>query len=417
MRKLFCLLAFLLLLPLFAVISYAQHNYRFDPEKIYMFDTNIAVHTDGTISVTENITLNVKHDKIRRGIYRDFPNLYSERPAPLSLEMDGRTHPFFTEKHGRNIRINFGNDDYISQGVHTYTFKYNYTGAINFRKNYDEIYWNVTGNDWDFPIDKAKVQIFFPPEVNVLKDGISLYTGAAGSKANDTVSTGYLSYETIRPLYSHEGLTIAVPFEKGAVTPPKGLNKFIDAIPLIILALVVLISIILFTYFFITWIAVGIDPSYKIAPQYQPPQGMSPAFMKYLCNNEKIDSDMFACSILRLAMEEYIQIKQLNKKEVELTLLKEDTDKLSEDEKIVIKNLFKDSKTYTLEPYSSNDLFTTITSETYKLFSDNAKLYIKRNTSYINFAAVLLTLSALLPFLYIVTKSVLSFFNYDLPDL
>lgn len=418
MKNFYSLLKILLFIPFFAVFANAQINPEYDPEKIYLFDCGIVVNTDGTISVTETITLNARHEQIRRGIYRDFPNTYSEKPIPLSLKMDGKEHPFFTEKTGRNMRVNFGNDDYISQGVHTYIFKYNYEGAINFHKNYDEIYWNITGNNWDFPIDKAKVNISFPPEIKVLKDGISLYTGKFLSKANNTVATSDFSFETTTPLAPYEGITIAVPFEKGVIAPPQAISKVINSIPLIILALVVLISIILFIYFIITWIAVGIDPVYKIVPQYQPPQGVSPAFLKYLYTNGTINADMFACSILHLAMQGYIQIKQSDKNKVELTLLREDTDKLPEDEKIIIQNFFSTSKTYTLKPYSAHGLFAIIKSQTEKIFAYNAKPYIKENASYINFACRLLTISILLPALFVLAKGiVLCLFNYDLPDL
>ena len=141
MKRLFLLI----LLFVCPYLIFAQNYSYNNQEKIYLFDVKVAVQENGEIQVTENITINAKHQKIRRGIYRDLPDSLQENAKPISLTMDGKTHPFFTEKQGRFLRVNFGNNDYISQGKHTYSFTYNYTGAINFFKDYDELYWNVTG--------------------------------------------------------------------------------------------------------------------------------------------------------------------------------------------------------------------------------------------------------------------------------
>ena len=70
MKNFYSLLKILLFIPFFAVFANAQINPEYDPEKIYLFDCGIVVNTDGTISVTETITLNARHEQIRRGIYR-----------------------------------------------------------------------------------------------------------------------------------------------------------------------------------------------------------------------------------------------------------------------------------------------------------------------------------------------------------
>ncbi|MBQ2312993.1 MAG: DUF2207 domain-containing protein, partial [Elusimicrobiaceae bacterium] len=133
MKKLLLFVSFFVfsVCSVFAEISY-------DPEKIYLFDAKITVQQNGEIQVTEDITLNAQHIKIRRGIVRDLPNSIAEHAHNISLTMDGEKHPFFTETHDGSLFINFGNDDYISKGKHTYSLTYSYVGAINFFQDYDE---------------------------------------------------------------------------------------------------------------------------------------------------------------------------------------------------------------------------------------------------------------------------------------
>ena len=71
--------------------------------------------------------------------------------------MAGAPHPYFTERNGQNLRINFGDDNYISYGEHTYRLVYSMDRAVRFFDDYDELYWNVTGNEWNFPIAFASL--------------------------------------------------------------------------------------------------------------------------------------------------------------------------------------------------------------------------------------------------------------------
>ena len=379
---------FLLILLFVCPYLVSAWNYSYSSEeKIYLFDVKVAVQENGEIQVTENITLNVKHQKIRRGIYRDLPDSIQESAKPVSLTMDGETHPFFTEKHGRFLRVNFGNNDYISQGKHTYSFTYTYTGAINFLKDYDELYWNVTGNDWDFTIDKAQIEITFPENTKVLEEGISLYTGKHGEKGKNAIQIRNFVFETTSPLSPKEGFTVAIPFEKGAVQKPVTQTKVVrnnvnnnvsnnvnNAVnnnvskPVSVAAPVhenifsklwfgiggifskpslsfIILLLILSIYCFVTWLMVGHDPFYPAVPQYKPPKDISPAFLCYLKGGSL--PKILTCTILSLAMKGNIKIEEQEKsflfmkyRKTVLFLQKKDMTELSRDEEILVLDLF-----------------------------------------------------------------------------
>ena len=120
-------------------------------ERILFFDARAYVNLDGSVSITENITVNVEHKEIRRGIYRDIP-LNAGEIVVENLKMDGYSHPYFEENINGGLRINFGDDRMISRGTHTYSLSYTVSDAVKPFSKYDEVYWNVTGNDWIWPI-------------------------------------------------------------------------------------------------------------------------------------------------------------------------------------------------------------------------------------------------------------------------
>ena len=352
-KYIFWVVAFFFI-PLCATLACAQTDFAaqsdFVPaaEKMYLFDSNIVVHADSSITVTERLVVNAQHQQIRRGIYRDLPLPRLGKITSISLTMDDETHPFFTEKIGKDLRINFGDDNFIAKGFHTYVLKYKFEDVIDFYKDYDELYWNVTGNGWNFSIDKAQAEVVLPPGAAVQEDGISLYTGKKGEKEENAVRTGYLTFETTAPLYEEEGFTIAIPFDKGVVQPPSLLKYLFSSYRFLISFALFLF---LCAYYFITWWKVGRDPFYVAVAQYEPPKGISPALVGFLRNENQCS--ISACAILNLAMKKIIEIKKedknivLRRKTTDAEL--PDEDHLPPEEKAVLEQLLFPSDTCVLD--------------------------------------------------------------------
>ena len=47
-------------------------------ERILAYDADIQVNADGSLDVSEHITVRAEGDQVRRGIYRDFPTRYRD---------------------------------------------------------------------------------------------------------------------------------------------------------------------------------------------------------------------------------------------------------------------------------------------------------------------------------------------------
>lgn len=123
-------------------------------ERILDYKVDIAIQADGSLDVTERITVNVEGNQIRRGIYRDFPTRYRDRYGNrvvvdlqvLDVQRNDQPEPWFTERLSNGIRINTGNDDLLpAPAEHTFTLRYRTTRQLGFFADHDELYWNAIG--------------------------------------------------------------------------------------------------------------------------------------------------------------------------------------------------------------------------------------------------------------------------------
>lgn len=129
-------------------------------ERIISFHSDIEVLANGDFEVTETIRVYAGGNQIRRGIFRDFPTLYLGDDgewyrAKLDIkrvQRDGHKEPYHTERRYDGLRIYIGDKEvFLEYGEYTYTIRYRTDRLMHFFEDYDEVYWNVTGNYWDFP--------------------------------------------------------------------------------------------------------------------------------------------------------------------------------------------------------------------------------------------------------------------------
>ena len=296
-------------------------------ELIHDYHSRIVVHQDGSMTVTERITVTAEGDKIKRGIYRDFPTVYQgpawtrvERPFRVTrVRRDGRAEPYHTERRADSLRIYIGEEgQLISHGKHTFEITYEADGFLGYFDDHDELYWNVTGNDWDFAVERASADVFLPaavPRARITTEG---YTGAKGSKATNLTSsidpqTGAAHFETTRELGRHEGLTIVVGFPKNLIAEPTAAERrswMWSANQMLIVggaggALVLL-------YYLVVWYRLGRDPRQgTIFPQFEPPLDLPPACMRFV-REMGFDKKCFAAALINMAVKGAVQIEEKN---------------------------------------------------------------------------------------------------------
>ncbi|MDF1815047.1 MAG: DUF2207 domain-containing protein [Verrucomicrobiales bacterium] len=328
-------------------------------ERILSFDSDIVIQPDSSLSVVETIRVRADGNRIKRGIYRDFPTLYSskwglQRARGFEVQRvlrGGKPENYVVENISGGKRVRIGNGNVILKpGEYTYKIEYRTTRQLGYQEDFDELYWNVTGNGWAFPIDKATATIRLPGEVRAIE--LNAYTGSAGSKGqqyrSDTFPDGTVKFETTFPLSSGEGLTISVTWPKGAIdynADPQGVASM--AKDNIGAAIGIFGLIGLFLYFFLTWRRVGEDPpAGTIIPLYSPPAGFSAAAVRNLYRM-KFDDKAFAAAVISLASKGMLKIKESGKT-YQLEKLKGKAD-LTPDELSVYQHLFGSARVLSLQ--------------------------------------------------------------------
>ena len=306
----------------FALLVAAAGLARAD-ERIVSWHSDIRVRPDSTLEVTETLRVRAEGAQIRRGILRDFPTTYVNRRGErvvtgfdvLRVTRDGRSEPHATERLSNGLRVRIGSADvYLDPGEYTYTIVYRTDRQLGFFADHDELYWNVTGNGWDFPIDSATANVFLPGDVAAESIAVEAYTGPQGAQGRDwtaSAETSTASFGTTRGLGPREGLTIVASWPRGLVSPPGTTQRagylLRDAWPAL---LAVGGLLLLVAYYARAWSAVGRDPPGRIVvPRYEAPAGQSPASMRYL-RRMGYDDRCFAAAVLSLAVKGGLVIEQ-----------------------------------------------------------------------------------------------------------
>jgi uncharacterized membrane protein YgcG len=265
-------------------------------EMFTSYHSDIGLAQDGTLTVTETISAIVEGDRIKRGIYRDLPLTFTDASGRtarvdfklVSVERDGNAEPYRTESIKGGIRIYSGDADVLlSRGEHTFRFTYETARQIRFFDDHDELYWNVTGTDWAFPIEEASATVTLPSGVKA--QALDVFTGRYGAtdKNARAVEEGdELMFTTTRRLQPGEGLTIAIKMPKGSIERPSASTErlwwFRDNLAAII-AIVGLVIVVL--YYSRAWFKVGRDPARGVmVPRWDAPDGISPALVNYIDN-------------------------------------------------------------------------------------------------------------------------------------
>jgi uncharacterized membrane protein YgcG len=283
-------------------------------ERILSFTSRIHVRPDASLMVTETIVVRATGDQIKRGIVRDFPTVYTDRLGRkvsvgfriLEVRRDGTTEPYHLKSAPNGEKVYLGHQDiFLSPGVYTYTLTYHTTRQLGFFPDFDELYWNVTGNEWTFAIDRVEAEVVLPPGATVRQ--YAAYTGAMGSKGRDfraTAQDGRLVFTGAGGFAPGEGLTVAVAWPKGFVHPPSWLTRirdFLEDNPGATLVWLVVLA--LLVYYLIVWLRVGRDPAKGLLiPLFEPPQRLSPAAVR-LVNRMGFDDKAFAAALVQMAVK------------------------------------------------------------------------------------------------------------------
>lgn len=324
--------AFGLLFLLCALLAPAQ---GFD---INSFDANLALGKDGVLSVTEKIQ--VTFTESHHGIFRLIPVVYpTKKGVARGVELTdvdvttGGGTPIRKKvtREGENLKIRIGDpDEYEPVGTPiTYVIRYKVFGQMNW---FDEdagwqpsaeLYWNVTGNDWEEAMERVHVTLSFPAVAKSSDVRARVFTGPYGSRqyqevegfksdvvdrvngTTTSLSKDAMTVETLDALPPGAGLTIVLDVPSALIAKPTFWqtaslvlrNNLGFGIPVVVAVLMGLF-----------WAMYGKDPAKKpVAVQFEPPDGMTGAEVGTLLD-ERVDQRDIAAGVITLAVNGFLTI-------------------------------------------------------------------------------------------------------------
>jgi hypothetical protein len=303
----------------------AQFFVQPSSEQISDYHSDIHVQRDASLLVTETIRVRSAAVNIQHGIYRDFPTRYKDRLGNrytihfqvVEVLRDGQPEKFHLQDQTNGVRIYIGDENVILQpGEYTYALTYTANREIGFFADHDELYWNVTGTGWLFPIAHATATVTLPENISLSSIHVDGYTGPPGARGKAFTSSvgavSTVSFVCTQSLLAGEGFTLVVSWPKGYVQEPSGetrLRYFLEDNRPALAGSAGLLLLLL--YYATVWSLVGHGPDRSaITPIYEAPAGVSPAAMRYLVRMGAFDDKTFAAAILDMAVKDYLSIKE-----------------------------------------------------------------------------------------------------------
>ncbi len=356
---------FFLSLLAFGVVASAQSS-----ERIELFKTDIVVAKDGSFKVTEHITYTFPED--RHGIYRCIPLIHAEKPSSIlreryidislgTIEMDGERTPYTQDRKNGEICIKVGDPETTITGTHEYIIQYTVAGAISYTTyGGAELYWNVTGNDWEVPMSVVQVSVASPD--GLLLPERACYQGIVGEIGSCTIKTtddGVVLFSGTQ-FDPYEGLTIAQALNRSNI--PYDVRERYNSF-LLWGGIVVFFGLIggMSIYRYKT----TFKEDAPIVPQYEPYPGVRPMYAGYLFD-KRLDPRDITAGILHLAQKGFIRIRRTEEKvlfifevdDYEMTLLRPLTETEDMFELLLLQLIFQEraipNSTVTLNDLKSN---------------------------------------------------------------
>jgi uncharacterized membrane protein YgcG len=306
------LLAAALLAALAGPAAAQQRSFSID-----RFAVTLEVGTDATLRVREAITVDFRG--AHQGLFRTIPVRYQRRGLEFALRVDDvhvfdeNVAPLRAEvtRYERAIRIKAWVPGAVD-AVRTVIITYRVRRALIDVDGHEELYWNVTGNEWDVPIRQVEAIVSSPAAIPLDQIRSLAYTGplgTSGAEYTEERADAFLTFRTTRALRPREGLTIAVGWPPGAIRGPSAARTALwwldDNWPLVLPFFT--LGVIL-----IVWRRYGRDPggTPTVKPEYAPPEGMLPAAGGALVTERALPRD-FVATLVDLAVRGYLRIEEV----------------------------------------------------------------------------------------------------------
>lgn len=307
----------------------------------------------GSLRIIERI--NVDFQDHNHGILRAIPLSYKDQPLHMHINKvsspTGAPANYTISELNGNEVLRIGDPARTVTGKQAYLLDYSLENVITFYGNYDEIYWDINGDQWDQPFSTVRATIHLPAGLKLNAPQAACYAGGYGDTLQDcTIAEGggvvRAQADALKP---RQTLTVVLGFQKGYFHPA-GLRDYVRdywrpatefVLPIVVLG----------GAGFMWWLKRGRDPKGKgtIVPQYDAPDAMSPLEVTGIMH-VTVETKALTATIIDLAIRKYIRIieqegtKSLfsKKKKYMLQLLRKGWSELNTWEQEIMRAIFKE---------------------------------------------------------------------------
>ena len=251
-------------------------------EEIQSFDSLIQIQSDGSLLITETIDYDFD-DLERHGIFREIQMEFAnqegtkfETPISVLSVTDQFSNPYkySTSKSNGLYSIKIGDANKYVSGIRTYKITYEIQSAVEGFSDHDEVYFNVTGNDWQVPIEKVTATILYPEGANPQNMKVACFTGSFGSTSTNCTSQlteTSANYTSLGILLPGDGISVLLSFDKGLIqiTPKKQVADYSGILLILGIIWYVVIPLLVAVVYF----KIGRDPKINTAipALFEPP--------------------------------------------------------------------------------------------------------------------------------------------------
>ncbi|WP_037386194.1 DUF2207 domain-containing protein, partial [Serratia sp. DD3] len=302
-------------------------------EHILSFDARARFNPDGSMVMQEKIKLQALRQQIHRGIFRTLPLRWNRQDGKLfnvnyqiiQVLRNGFPEPYSLDRTNETLTIRMGSADRLLQpGVYNYEIQYQVSNHFSRFPDWDELYWNVTGNGWAYPIDSASFHLELPEARYYLDNKgrdsrlrtIDVYTGTKGEKQHNARILPDGSVVTSQPLAQGEGLTVAYTWPRAilATAPAPLAHSPLSRLllPTLKTAVLWIPALLLLGYCLFWWRKNVFAPGLKmpvVVPLFELPATLSPGYLRYI-TKRAYDDIAFSSDLLNLVAKRGIALTQ-----------------------------------------------------------------------------------------------------------
>ncbi|MDD7201049.1 MAG: DUF2207 domain-containing protein [Sphaerochaetaceae bacterium] len=281
------------------------------------FHLDVQVDRANSYQITQ--ALDIDFLQPRHGFVQDIPLRFGRKQAhitdirssePLQVDL---SDPAWAE-----LRV--GDASTLVSGEKRYLLSYTYTVGSDGHDDYDEVYLNLIGTDWDAPILQGSFSLTLPKDPGGEPKAWLTY-GSSGSTAQAPLSYDPSSYTftgAVKNLGQGRGMTIRIELPEGyfdEVVPDS------DTGSKVLLAAFVL-AVLLCGLAFLLWDRYGRDDLTAPVVDWHAPDGLSPLEVGYLYDGV-VDGRDLTGMFFYWADQGCLSMKELHKGLWQLTKLKE----------------------------------------------------------------------------------------------